>query len=217
MEKTVTGISLATSDMARILRQVASDLKEHDEELRQLDAAIGDGDLGITVNLFARAMSEYLENTKESDMGILLSQCGLYVNKANPSTFGTILATAFMGMGKMVKGKTRIEFSDLVPMGEGAVEAIQKRGKAQVGDKTVLDSLIPAVEALKQAIENNAEPKLAIAAAIKAAEQGMKATANMKAKVGRAKMFQDSSIGIQDGGATAIYYMIESFARGLTT
>jgi len=210
----MTELRLTTADMARILRQAASDLQEHSEELRQLDALLGDGDLGITVSLFANAISEYFDTTKETDMGIFLSQCGFYINKINSSTFGTILTTAFIGAGKAVKGKNLIEFGDLVLMGEGAIKAIQERGKAQVGDKTLLDSLVPSVEALKQEITNGTDPIPAITAAVKAAENGMMATAHIKAKVGRAKMFEDS-IGIQDGGATAMYYLIESFGRNL--
>jgi dihydroxyacetone kinase-like protein len=206
---------LTTSDMGRILRQVASDLKEHVEELRQLDAQLGDGDLGVTVNLFTQGLVGYLDQTDEADMGVFLAQCGLRINKMNPSTFGTILAVAFMGAGKAVRGKHQIDLNDLALMGESAVEAVQKRGKAQLGDKTLLDALIPAVEALKQAIRDGADPRTAFAAATVAAEHGMKATAAMTSKIGRAKMFGARSLGIQDGGATAVYYMIESFCRNL--
>jgi dihydroxyacetone kinase-like protein len=198
-----------------MLKETASELQAHAEELRQLDSVIGDGDLGVTVNLFSKAISEYMASVSETDVGRFLAQCGLYLNRANPSTFGTVLALAFMGAGKKVTGKKTIGISDLVLIGEGAVEKIQERGKARVGDKTVLDSLVPAVETLKKELESDAHPKSAITAAVKAGEYGMKATVNMRADVGRAKMFQDRSIGIQDGGATAMYYLMESFARKL--
>jgi len=81
----------------------------------------------------------------------------------------------------------------------------------------VLDTLIPAVETLNQKLASGTELKAAIKLAIKAAEEGMKATKDMKAKFGRAKWFQDGGIGVQDGGATALYYIIESFARHLTS
>ena len=210
----MTTSGITTCNLATILKETVTELQTHAEELRELDSLIGDGDLGVTVNLLSKAVLDYVASTKETDIGRFLAQYGLYINKANPSTFGTILALAFMGAGKKVIGKDAISVSDLVLIGEGAVEKIQEKGKASVGDKTVLDSLVPALETLRKELTSGSDPKSAIVAAVKAAEEGMKATVNMKAKVGRAKMFQNNSIGIQDGGATAMYYIIESFSKG---
>jgi dihydroxyacetone kinase len=197
--------------MKSVLQTVAVDLKSRSEELRQLDAKIGDGDLGVTIELTSQAMSDYLNSSAETDIGKLLSQCGMNINKVSPSTFGTILASAFMGGGKAVVGKEEIGLNELVLIGEGAVENIKKRGKAEAGDKTLLDALIPAVETLK--ISTGPDEKQALDAAVSAAEEGVKATVNMKAKFGRAQWFQEGSVGVQDGGATAIYYIIKSFAE----
>lgn len=208
-----------TLDVAKfvaILKEVAADFKSRAEELRQLDSLLGDGDLGVTVELASKAMSEYLAAQNDDDIGKLLVNCGLNINKVSPSTFGTVLANAFMGAGKAALGKKQIEIKDLALMGDGAVESIKKRGKAEVGDKTVIDALVPAVEVFKKEIARG-DAEAALAAAVKAAEEGMKATAGMKAKFGRAKWFQEKSIGIQDGGATAMYYMIESFVRHLNS
>lgn len=201
--------------MALILKNVASDMKEHREELWELDSKVGDGDLGVTIELVSKALSEYLTTTNEKDIGNLLAQCGMSINRANPSTFATILASAFMGGGKAVMGKTEIGPPDLVLIGEGAIANIQKRGKAEVGGKTLLDTIVPAVNVLKKEIESGTDIKNAISAAVTAAEEGMNATIHMKAKFGRAKWFQDSSIGIKDAGATAMYYMIKVFAQQL--
>ncbi len=210
-------MSADTLDVARfavILKEVATDLKNRAEELRQLDAILGDGDLGVTIELASKAMSDYLATQNDDDVGKLLMNTGLNINKVSPSTFGTVLANAFMGAGKAIFGKKPVEIKDLALMGDGAIESIKKRGKAEVGDKTVIDALVPAVETFKK--ENGkGDAKAALAAAVKAAEAGMKATANMKAKFGRAKWFQEKSVGVQDGGATALYYMIESFVRHL--
>lgn len=198
-----------------ILKEVAAELKSHTEELRLLDAKVGDGDLGVTVELSTKAMDEYLTTTSEADIGKLLAQCGMNINRVSPSTFGTILASAFMGAGKAVMGKPHLGVDDLVLIGEGAIENIQKRGRAEVGDKTVLDALVPAVEALKHELTSGADAQTAINIAVKAAEDGMNATVNMKAKFGRAKWFQDGGIGVQDGGATAMYYMVTLFSQRL--
>ncbi|MDD5126717.1 MAG: dihydroxyacetone kinase subunit L [Dehalococcoidales bacterium] len=210
-------MSADTLDVARfaaILKQAATDFKGRAEELRQLDSILGDGDLGVTIELTSKAMLEYLTTQQEDDIGKLLMNCGLNINKISPSTFGTVLANAFMGAGKAAFGKKQIEIIDLAALGDGAIESIKKRGKAEVGDKTVVDTLVPAVEAFKKESASG-DAKAALSATVKAAEAGMKATADMKAKFGRAKWFQDKSIGVQDGGATAMYYLIESFVRHL--
>ena len=204
-----------TAHIITILQKVASDLKSHAEELRQLDAKLGDGDLGVTIELSSQAMSEYLKSSNEKDIGKLLVQCGMNINKVSPSTFGTIIASAFMGGGRAMMGKTRISIEDLVLIGEAAVENIKKRGKAEVGDKTVIDTLIPALETLKRENARGADTQAALEASIKAARDGMEATVNMKAKFGRAQWFHERSIGVQDGGATAMYYMMKSFTENL--
>jgi dihydroxyacetone kinase-like protein len=209
----MSDISLDIDSLKSVLQSVTADLKSHSEELRQLDARVGDGDLGVTIELASQAMTDYLASSAETDIGKLLAQCGMNINKVSPSTFGTILASAFMGGGKAVAGKEKIGLNELILIGEGAVENIKKRGKAGAGDKTLLDTLIPSVESLK----NSAGPdeKQALNAAVKSAEEVMKATVNMKAKFGRAQWFQEGSVGVQDGGATAIYYMIKSFVEHL--
>jgi phosphoenolpyruvate---glycerone phosphotransferase subunit DhaL len=208
-------LNLDAAGLIAVLQKVAIDFKSHVEDLRDLDAKLGDGDLGVTVGLASQAMTEYLAACREADVGKLLAQCGLNVNRVSPSTFGTILASAFMGGGKAVMGKTQLSLPDLVRVGEGALENIQKRGKAVIGDKTVVDALAPAVAALQKAVESGANSQSALAAMVKAAEDGMKATINMKAKFGRAQWFQQNSVGIQDSGATAMYYLIKSFAENL--
>ena len=212
----MSGLNIDAPRMKAILEQVSEDLKSHAEELRQLDAQLGDGDLGITIEFASQAIADYVKNSEETDIGKLLGQCAMSINQASPSTFGTILSSAFMGGGRGVMGKTQLTLEDFIAIGEGATENIMKRGKANIGDKTVLDSLAPAVAILKKELAaGTAEPE-AIAAAVKAAEEGMKATVNMKAKFGRAQWFKDGSQGIQDGGATAMYYLIQSFTACLS-
>lgn len=207
---------LANTNIVSILKEVASDFKGHSEELRQLDAVIGDGDLGVTVELGSKALAEYLASPVPDDTGQLLAQCGLQFNKASPSTFGTLLASAFMGAGKAVMGKKEIEIEDLEIIADGAVDGIKKRGKAEVGDKTLLDCLVPSVEAFKKELAGGGIDA-ALKAAVTAAEEGMKATIPMMSKHGRASWHREKTIGVQDAGATAMYYLIESFARHLNS
>jgi len=200
-----------------ILKEVASDFKSHSEELRQLDAVIGDGDLGVTVELGSKGLSEYLTSPVPEDVGQLLAQCGLQFNKASPSTFGTLLASAFMGAGKAAMGKKTIEVDDLALLADGAVDSIKRRGKAEVGDKTLLDCLVPAAAAFKKELAGGGGIEAALKAAVTAAEEGMKATIPMMSKHGRASWHREKTIGVQDAGATAMYYLIESFVRHLNS
>lgn len=206
---------LTTIDLASILKKVATDLESHSEELRQLDAVIGDGDLGVTVELGSKALREYLASSDEDTIGQLLAKCGMQFNKASPSTFGTLLASAFMGAGKAVLGKEKIDIADTGLMGDGAIDGVKKRGKAEVGDKTMLDCLVPAVEAFKKELADGIDPEVALKDAVTAAEEGMKATIPMMSKHGRASWHRENTVGVQDAGATATYYLIESFVRHL--
>ena len=207
--------TLTITSIISVLKEVASDQEAHIEELRQLDAILGDGDMGVTMELGSRALEDYLNSSGEDDIGKLLAKCGMNFNRASPSTFGTLLASAFMESGKAYLGKKEIDIRDLATIGKGAVDGVKKRGKAELGDKTMLDSLVPAVEAFQQELAKSDDPKAALDAAVKAAESGMKATVNMKAKHSRASWHQRDSIGVQDAGATAMYYLIESFVRCL--
>lgn len=208
--------TINSAKLIEILKDTAAAWSKHSEELRQLDSITGDGDLGVTVELASKAMTDYLNNPGEEDFGKLIMKSGMQINKASPSTYGTLLSSAFMEAGKMVVGKKEVELKDLATIGQGAIDGVQKRGKAVVGDKTMLDALIPAVEAYKQAIAASTDYKAALVKATEAAKKGMEATKTMKAKYSRASYRPDGGIGIQDAGATATYYLIESLAHSIT-
>jgi len=210
MSKTIT-----TAIIIDILKDAAAGWGQHSEELRQLDSITGDGDLGVTVELAGKAMTDYLNNPGEEDIGKLIMKCGMQINKSSPSTFGTLLASAFMDAGKTVLGRKEIEVKDLALVGQGAIDGVKKRGKAQVGDKTMLDALVPAVDALQEGLAKGTDNKVVLEAVIKAAKIGAEATVKMKAKFSRASYRPDGGIGIQDAGATATYYLIEAFAQSL--
>ncbi|MDD5039338.1 MAG: dihydroxyacetone kinase subunit L [Dehalococcoidales bacterium] len=211
----MTDIKLALKDIVLILIKVSADMKMHIDELRELDAVIGDGDLGVTFGLAAEAIASYLAALDETDTGKMLAKCGMNINRTNPSTFGTLLASAFLGAGKAVQNKPEITANDLILMGNGAIDGIKKRGKAEIGDKTILDSLVPSVEAFQRNFAEKGDIAEAMKSAVLAAEAGMQTTANMRARVGRGSYRQDGTMGIRDGGATAMYFLIESFARHL--
>ena len=142
------GKIITTVTLIDILKDAANGWGQHSEELRQLDSITGDGDLGVTVELASKAMADYLANPNEEDIGKLIMKCGMQINKSSPSTFGTLLASAFMEAGKTVLGRKEIEIKDLARVGQGAVDGVKKRGKAEVGDKTMLDAFESSFAAL---------------------------------------------------------------------
>lgn len=208
-------LALDTASIISILKEAAAEWIHHSDELQQLDAIIGDGDMGVTVELGSKAIGDFLANPTEDDIGKLLMKCGIQINRASPSTFGTLLASAFMEAGKAVLGRKEIDIKDLALVGLAAIDGVKKRGKAEVGDKTLLDSLVPAVEAFQEILAKDVDHKAAIEAAIKAAKTGMEATTAMRAKHSRASYRQNGSVRVKDAGAAAIYYLIESFGRSL--
>ena len=207
-----TPAGLTAADLRAILDAMALDMQGHLEELRELDAALGDGDLGITMRLASGAIAEAAAGQGE-DVGMMLATLGISVNKVSPSTFGTLLASAFMGAGASVRGKSGVGLGDLMAMGSGAVEGVKQRGKADVGDKTMLDALVPAVAAFRGEIEASASAARAFEAAATAGEKGMEATTGMIAKFGRASWRREDSVGVRDAGAAAMHFLIQSFAR----
>lgn len=204
--------TLESADLRAVLLAVATDMETHIEELRELDAALGDGDLGITMQLAAGAIAEAGKDGQEDDVGVMLSALALSINKVSPSTFGTLLASAFLGAATPVRGRHQVGARELAAMGTGAVEGVTKRGKAKVGDKTMLDALVPAVEAFQTEVESGQSVSQALEKAVVAAAEGVEATTSMTAKFGRASWHGEESVGKRDAGAVAVYHLIDSFA-----
>lgn len=209
----MSGLELTCDDLRRILVAMARDVRNHVDELRDLDAALGDGDLGVTMGLASDAIIQAESVGSEDDVGLMLAELGMSINRKSPSTFGTLLASAFIGAGTAVRGRQTVGPQDLVSMGSGAIEGIKRRGKAEVGEKTMLDSLVPAVEAFQQRLGERMDLGGVFREAVTASGEGVEATKAMIAERGRGRWRRDESVGVQDAGATAVHYLIDSFAR----
>jgi len=201
--------------MREALRRVSLDAADRAEDLRKLDAAAGDGDLGVTMTIGWGAVREALPNLGSGDLGSLLAQAGMTFNKAAASTFGVLLATALMRAGRELKGQETADLADLIRAMEGALQGVKDRGKAEVGDKTMLDSMAPAIAALKESRAAGATLAEAFAQAAQAALSAAEATAGMTPKFGRASWLGPRAAQIQDPGATAVAFMLGSFAEAL--
>ena len=209
-------ITITSADVLAILARMATDMEAQKDYLCELDGAMGDGDQGVTMAIGFGAIRKGLEALKDQDVGTIITKSGLAFNGTAASTIGALLATACMRAGREAKGKHEIGLADAAKMLEAAQIGIQERGKAQVGDKTVLDALAPTVAALKAAAEKGVPLPEALKQSLAAAETGLKATIPMKSKMGRAAWIAERSVGHQDPGATSFYLMWKSAVEYLT-
>ena len=160
-----------SADVAAAARRVAAALRADEAMLTELDQAVGDGDLGVTAVKLAEAL-ESAAGQPGADVGKYLAQTGMALNRAAPSTMGTLMATALMQAGKRAMDKERLAAADLPGLLEAAVEGVRTRGKANLGDKTILDALEPASEALSAALKEGRSLSVAAEAMVAAAREG---------------------------------------------
>jgi phosphoenolpyruvate---glycerone phosphotransferase subunit DhaL len=208
--------TITNTELLALLRQMATDMEAQKDYLCELDGAMGDGDQGVTMAIGFGAIVAALPALADQDIGTIVTKSGLAFNGTAASTIGALLATACLRAGKEVKGKTAIGLADLAAMSEAALAGIQERGKAQLGDKTVLDALSPAAAALRAAAAAGTALEAALAQALAAAEAGVQATIPLKAQVGRAAWIAERSVGHPDPGATSFTLMLKSAVEYLT-
>jgi dihydroxyacetone kinase-like protein len=215
MEVIVEKTEIASLDLLYALEHASLDMVQRKDMLGELDATIGDGDLGVTIELGCHSLQSGLRNSKGCDIGAILVESGQNFSRAASSTFGILVATAFMRAGREVGGRATIGLSDLVKMGKAVSEGIQSRGGACLGDKTMLDAIIPAVRALEKAEKESRSLGEALDWAVLAARDGTESTIPLKARYGRAAWLSEKSVGVRDPGATAVSLFLDSFVRHL--
>lgn len=211
-------IYLAYRDARALLARLADDMIASKDELTELDAVLGDGDLGRTVERGFRGVQTMLEGEvdAEDDLGKLFFRTGKTFSTEAASSFGALLGTAFMKGGMALKGKTDASAHDLVESMRTALAALMERGKANVGDKTMLDALKPAIDAMSAYLaDQKGDVSLAhcFRAGADAAQTGAEQTRNMQSQIGRASWQGARSIGSMDPGARAVAIMLDSAAR----
>ncbi|MCL2813824.1 MAG: dihydroxyacetone kinase subunit L [Oscillospiraceae bacterium] len=203
---------LVYEDIVSILGEISAVMAEQKAFLCELDAGMGDGDLGITMSSGWAAAAQTAKTAKETDIGKILMKSGLKMSSAAPSTMGTLLASALMEAGKSLSGKTLLGTSELSELLTGLCAGITKRGRCAPGDRTVLDSIWPAAEAAKQ-LGSAVSLKKAAAVIRDASKKGLENTKEMLPKFGRAAVFAEKVIGRQDQGATAGFLIIDAICN----
>lgn len=195
----------------QLIEQIQGSLKEvvkYADELRDLDQALGDGDLGITITLGAGAVIDALAELPESaNPSEIARACAKAFANANPSTMAALVAGGLLAGSKAWKDVEDVDIVAAARFVRAAGDNIAQRGKTQLGDKTIVDAIMPAADAL-DASRSGAN---GLDAAIAAAEKAVVETRSLRSRRGRAAWLQERSIGLQDPGATAMWRFLEAW------
>lgn len=201
-----------TNNANSLFLKVSNKIIENKKYLTKLDSAIGDGDHGINMAKGFKVINDKLSNNNFDNMSLLFKEMAMAMISNIGGASGPLFGTAFLSISKVIP-ENKIEIDDLVKMGDEAISGIKIRGKAEAGEKTMLDTIIPAVESLKKSKNNNDDLETSLDKCLKAAEKGMKSTIEMKATKGRASYLGERSIGHQDPGATSSFLIIETLIK----
>ncbi len=206
-------MSVSFEDAVRWVRVFADVIAENKEYLTQLDSAIGDADHGINMNRGMQAVAAKLDDIPNGDIGVMLKAVGMTLVSTVGGAGGPLYGTLFLQLGTATVGKAELEPPDWASALEAAVQGVQMRGKAEPGDKTMVDALIPARDAFRQAVEEGASFEDSLRRSAAAAEEGMKATIPWVARKGRASYLGERSAGHQDPGATSSFLLVKTAAE----
>ncbi len=205
------GYADLTSMFGAAIEKVRASIKE----LSALDAAIGDGDHGTTMSRAMDAVEKAIKEADSEDLQPLLHNIGWGVMSIDGGCTGPLMGSLFMGMSDSLTDLSELDCSAVVTMLEAGLSGVQVQSKAKIGDKTMMDSLIPAVEAARQACDAGKSIPEALAASADAAENGAASTKDFVARFGRAKNLGDRTIGCQDPGATTISLLFRGFSDSM--
>lgn len=204
-------MKISFAQWKQVFIDIARQVEDKKDYLSELDRALGDGDHGITMSIGWQAIVEKISAYPGEDCGGLCKEIAMAFLNAVGSSVGPLYATAFLRGGAKLQNKTELEEEDLVQFWLAAVQGIQERGKAQVGDKTMMDTWIPAMEALKQARSEGNDVVASFEKAVAAGEAGMNSTAELLSQKGRSSRLGERSIGHIDPGAASAHLILSSF------
>ena len=201
---------MKTEDLRRAVFAGADAVIEKELELCELDSFVGDGDHGITVRKGYQKVENSINEKDPDNMSDLMLSAGMGLADTAGGAIGPILASMFLGFADSLKGKDEIGVSDLADMFEAGLARVQDLGGAQPGDCTMVDTLVPFVESLKNAETDDVYEALQTAA--EKAYEGSESTRDMVPKLGRAKNLAERAIGYIDAGSRSMYYFLKGFA-----
>lgn len=186
---------------------------ENRQQLTDLDAAVGDGDFGISLDRGFTAVQAALTANPPADIRAVFQNVASVLIKTMGGSSGPLLGTFFLRAGAACAEKSALAPADVVALFQAGVEGLQQRGKAALGDKTMMDAWLPAVDAMRSALEAESGLAEILERGAAAAEAGMRATTTMQARKGRGSYLGERSVGHQDPGATATYMLFRAAAE----
>ncbi|MEC8183500.1 MAG: dihydroxyacetone kinase subunit L [SAR324 cluster bacterium] len=198
---------ITTDSIKTAATKIAQLMEESADELNAADGLLGDGDLGITM---VRGFREIIEvrDSLPDDVGMALFQCAKAFTKSSGSSYGTLLATGLMSVAKKKKGQQEIQVEEISALLNDALDAMKQRGKAELGDKTVLD----VIAASSQAAKDQSDGSSVLKAINDAVTSTIDEFRSRQSKIGRARIFSEKSIGLDDPGMLAFKKMLEALS-----
>jgi len=211
-------LNITANEFKEYLNQVVDVIEEEKDYLCELDRKLGDGDHGVTMSIGWQAIKEDLNEklVEEKDCGKISSTIGMTFLNAVGSSVGPLYATGFIKGAQIVKGKETLNDEDLAKFWIAFGNGIKERSKAEIGDKTIIDTLEPMAKTLEEEFESNGNFLESFKEAVAVAEKGMESTKNMISKIGRSSRLGERSIGVQDPGATSAYIILTTFLIFIT-
>ena len=206
-------MAVTKNDVLKWIQTYAQVIADNKEYLTELDSPIGDADHGANMDRGFRAVLDKLPNGEEVDTGKILMTVGMTLLSKVGGAGGPLYSTIFIQAGKSIDGKEAFDLADWTKALEAATAGIVRLGKASPGDKTMVDALTPAVQALKDATEQGLTLEEGLQKSAKAAEEGMIATIPLVARKGRASYLGERSAGHQDPGATSTFMLLDTAAK----
>ncbi len=206
-------MSVYRDDVLEWIRTSAAVINENSSYLTQLDAAIGDADHGANMDRGFKAVVTKLAENSDKDIGTVFKTVGMTLLSTVGGAGGPLYATFFLQAGMKTAGKMEINLQDWAETLEAALNGVIMRGKAEPGDKTMVDALLPAVNSLKESVAADVPFNTALERSAEAARQGMLATIPWVARKGRASYLGERSAGHQDPGSTSSYLLLKTAAE----
>lgn len=198
-----------TGKLIEALHKIAEKIEAEKDFLTELDNVIGDGDHGINLSRGFSEVEKKLDGLADKEPSEVFKSVGMTLVSTVGGASGPLYGTGFMKLGMALKGKEEIGMADFLEAFQAAIDGIQMRGKSAKGEKTMLDAMIPAKEAMQEKWGSDQEVKAAFEAGIQAAKEGVEYTKTIAATKGRASYLGERSIGHQDPGATSFTMMLE--------
>jgi phosphoenolpyruvate---glycerone phosphotransferase subunit DhaL len=192
------------AELVNIVDTMSNTIIENEVYFCELDSAAGDGDFGMSLSKGFNVLKDEWQNLSKDDIGAFLKECGMLITEHCGGASGPIWGSAFRAAGRYAVGKTELNLKEFGELLQSSVDGIQKTGGAKLGDKTLLDALIPATESLKKSSEASEDMLEAMRKSAEEAVLGGEKTKEIVARRGRASYLGERSISFPDAGATAI-------------